>query len=135
MRPCRVLFVCIGNACRSQMAEAFARVYGQGVLEPASAGLAPAGFIAPDTLQVMAEKNIDLDGCQSKGLDQAGVHFDLIVNMSGYRLPSGGPTPMRDWDVPDPVALSLDRHRQVRDQIEALVNSLILEFRASPPRI
>jgi protein-tyrosine-phosphatase len=42
---------------------------------------------------------------------------------------------MRDWDVPDPVALSLDRHRQVRDQIEALVNSLILEFRASPPRI
>jgi protein-tyrosine-phosphatase len=135
MRPCRVLFVCIGNACRSQMAEAFARHLGAGVLEPASAGLAPAGFVAPDTLQVMAEKNIDLQDCQPKGLDHAGEDFDLIVNLSGYRLPPGYRAPVREWDVPDPVALSLDRHREVRDQIEALVNSLILEFRAGPPRI
>lgn len=135
MRACRVLFVCIGNACRSQMAEAFARHYGAGVLQPASAGLAPAGFIAPDTVRVMAERNIDVQGCQSKGLDRAGEDFDLIVNLSGYRLPSGYLAPVRNWDVPDPVALSLDRHREVRDQIEALVKGLIGEFRAGPPRI
>jgi protein-tyrosine-phosphatase len=140
MRRCRVLFVCIGNACRSQMAEAFARRYGSGVLDPQSAGLAPAGFIAPDTRHVMLEKGIDLEGCESKGFDQTGDHFDLIVNLSGYPLSSLLPSPVREWKVDDPISLDLDRHREIRDRIEGLVAGLILEFRRAqefdtPPQL
>ena len=54
-KPKRVLFVCIGNSCRSQMAEAFARAYGRDVVAPASAGVYPANVIAPDTMRAMAE--------------------------------------------------------------------------------
>ncbi|MGA2329824.1 MAG: arsenate reductase ArsC [Bryobacteraceae bacterium] len=140
MRRYRVLFVCIGNSCRSQMAEAFARRYGSDVLEPESAGIAPAGFISPDTRQVMLEKNIDLEGCESKGFDKTGNEFDLIVNMSGYPLAPLLPSPVREWKVPDPISLSLDRHREIRDQIEGLVAELILEFRRAqefdtPPQL
>ena len=56
----RVLFVCVGNACRSQMAEGFARTYGSDVMIPASAGLAPASGVASATIRAMDEKNIDL---------------------------------------------------------------------------
>jgi arsenate reductase (thioredoxin) len=129
MRRYRVLFVCTGNSCRSQMAEAFARRYGSDVLDPQSAGLAPAGFIAPDTRQAMLEKGIDLEGCESKGFDKTGNEFDLIVNMSRYPLSPLLPSPVREWKVDDPISLDLDRHREIRDQIEGLVVGLILEFR------
>jgi arsenate reductase len=140
MRRYRVLFVCIGNACRSQMAEAFARRYGSDVLDPQSAGLAPAGFLSPDTRQVMLEKDIDMEGCESKGFDATGNDFDLIVNMSGYPLPPLLPSPVRDWKVEDPISLDLDRHREIRDRIEGLVVGLILEFRRAqefdtPPQL
>lgn len=140
MRRYRVLFVCIGNACRSQMAEAFARRYGSDVLDPQSAGLAPAGFLSPDTRQVMFEKDIDIEGCESKGFDTTGNAFDLIVNMSGYPLPPLLPSPVREWKVEDPIGLSLDRHREIRDRIEGLVVGLILEFRRAqefdtPPQL
>ena len=140
MRRYRVLFVCIGNACRSQMAEAFARRYGSGVLDPQSAGLAPAGFIAPDTRQAMLEKGIDLEDCESKGIEETGNDFDLIVNLSGYPLPLLVPSPVRDWKVEDPISLDLDRHREIRDRIEGLVVGLIIELRRAqefdtPPRL
>ena len=95
--------MCIGNSCRSQMAEGFARTYGSDVLMPASAGLAPAFMVAPDTVRAMDEKNIDLRDHFPKSLQQLGrAQFDLIVNMSGYDLPPEIDTPVRDWDVPDP---------------------------------
>src|SRR6267143_4877245 len=84
----RVLFLCIGNSCRSQMAEGFARAYGSDVIAAQSAGLAPAVSVAPLTRAVMLEKNIDIGDAFPKGLDFAmrqGV--DLIVNMSGRKLP------------------------------------------------
>jgi arsenate reductase len=127
--PRRVLFVCIGNSCRSQMAEAFARHYGSGVIEPASAGLAPAGMIAPDTRQVMIEKNMSMDEQRPKSLYETGADFDLIVNLSGYPLPRIFSAPVREWKVEDPISLDLDRHRQIRDQIEGLVQELIQEYR------
>jgi arsenate reductase len=126
----RVLFVCIGNSCRSQMAEGFARAYGSDVLVPASAGLAPASRIAPDTLEAMDEKGIDLRDQFPKSIRHLGrVEFHLIVNMSGERLPAYITCPVRDWDVEDPVRLSYEDHCEVRDQIERLVMDLILEFR------
>jgi arsenate reductase len=126
----RVLFVCIGNSCRSQMAEGFARAYGSDVLVPASAGLAPATRIAPDTLDAMDEKGIDLRDHFPKSIRHLGrVEFNLVINISGEPLPSTITCPIREWDVEDPVRLKYDDHCAVRDDIERLVMELILELR------
>jgi arsenate reductase len=126
----RVLFVCIGNSCRSQMAEGFARHYGSDVIIPASAGLAPAFMIAGDTVRAMDEKNIDLRDQFPKSLKQLGrAQFDLLVNMSGFDLPPDVATPVREWDVADPVAEDYETHCQIRDEIEGRVMGLILELR------
>jgi len=127
----RVLFLCIGNACRSQMAEGFARAYGSDVLDPCSAGLGPAPAMPPLTLQTMQEKNIDLSEAYPKGLD--GVRregIDLIVNLTGNRLPTRLATPIENWEVRDPIGESEEVYRKVRDEIEARVLDLILNVRA-----
>jgi arsenate reductase (thioredoxin) len=129
MRPHRVLFVCIGNACRSQMAEAFARALGSDVISAESAGLWPAGRIPSITVELMLEKNIRLDGSFPKGLGETGTGFDLIVNISGEPLPVPVSAPVREWDVEDPIFLPTERQREIRDQIEALVRDLIAELR------
>ena len=92
----RVLFVCIGNCCRSQMAEGFARQHGAGVLTAESAGLRPAGIVVDETIRTMAEKNVDISDHFSKPLrpNQAN-RFDLVVNMSGLRLPDSIRAPVR----------------------------------------
>ena len=126
----RVLFVCIGNACRSQMAEGFARTYGSDVIIPASAGLAPASAVAPDTIRAMDEKNIDLRDQFPKGLRQLGrADFDLIVNMTGFFLPKEFTGRIVDWEVADPVFMDFKDHCEVRDTIENLVMKLVLELR------
>ena len=126
----RVLFVCIGNSCRSQMAEAFARTYGGDVLIAASAGLRPAFGIAPDTMRAMSEKAIDLRDQFPKGLRHLGrAEFDLVINMSGFDVPDQPGAVTRSWDVPDPICVSYDEHCEVRDYIEKLVMDLILELR------
>ena len=126
----RVLFVCIGNSCRSQMAEAFARAYGSDVLVPASAGLAPASRVAPDTLDAMQEKGLNLRDHFPKAIRHLGrVEFDLVLNMSGEPLPDTVRCEVRAWDVADPVSLSYEEHCAVRDEIESLVMHLILELR------
>ena len=126
----KVLFVCIGNSCRSQMAEGFARTYGADVVVPASAGLAPASGIAPDTKRAMLERNIDIKDHFPKTIRQLGrAHFDLVVNMSGEELP---PTPAErvvDWQIDDPVRESYERHCEIRDEIERRVMTLVLELR------
>ena len=126
----RVLFVCVGNACRSQMAEAFARVYGQDALVAASAGLSPAMAVMPDTVRAMAEKEIDLSGQFPKTIRHLGrSQFDLVVNMSGFALPDDIGAPILEWEVPDPVSMNYEEHCEVRDEIERLVMHLILKLR------
>lgn len=126
----RVLFVCVGNACRSQMAEGFARTYGSDVLVAASAGLAPAMRVAPHTIEAMAEKGIDIRDHFPKAVRHLGrVQFDLAINMSGSPLPETVSCEARAWDVEDPVSLHYDDHCEIRDQIEKLVMNLILELR------
>jgi arsenate reductase (thioredoxin) len=126
----RVLFVCIGNSCRSQMAEGFARKYGSDVMEALSAGTAPASIVQPLTQQVMEEKNISLDGQYPKHVSTFDLStFDLIINMSGYRLPGRPSVEVREWTVVDPVGRSEDVYTAVRDDIEAAVMRLILELR------
>jgi len=126
----RVLFVCLGNSCRSQMAEAFARAYGSDVLIGASAGLTPAFGVAPDTMRAMSEKGLDLRDHFPKGVRHLErATFDLVINMSGFDLPDSVGAVVRTWDVPDPVFLDYDQHCEVRDAIERLVMKLILELR------
>jgi len=126
----RVLFVCVGNCCRSQMAEGFAAHYGGDVLIAESAGLVPAGVVVNETVRSMAEKKIDISAQYSKALQ---VHqtdqYDLIVNMSGFSLPDAVRTPTVTWVVPDPIGQSDQIYAHVRDQIEALVLQLISDFR------
>jgi len=126
----RVLFVCIGNSCRSQMAEAFARAYGPDVIIAASAGLSPAIGVAGDTMRAMAEKGLNLRDHFPKSIRHLGrAQFDLVINMSGFDVPDSAGAEIRMWDVPDPVYLEYDEHCEVRDAIERLVMELILELR------
>jgi len=128
----RVLFVCIGNACRSQMAEAFARAYGSDVIIPASAGLAPAMNVARDTIKIMAEKQIDLRDHFPKAIRHLGrAQFDLVINMCASSIPLelASRATVFEWDVEDPVYMEYEDHREVRDQIEKLVMKLILDLR------
>ena len=126
----RVLFVCIGNSCRSQMAEAFARLYGSDVLVAASAGLAPAFRVAPDTMRAMAEKNLDLRDHFPKSIRQLGrSQFDLVINMSGQPLPPEVTVPVMSWDVADPIGMDYEEHCEVRDVIERLVMNFVMDLR------
>lgn len=116
------------------MAEGFARKYGSDVLEPASAGLAPALIVQPLTKKVMSERNINIDDQHPKDLGMLELKtFDLIVNMSGSKLPSRIPIEMREWLVEDPIGQSEEVYLKVRDQIENAVMRLILEFRRQGP--
>ena len=124
----RILFLCIGNSCRSQMAEGFARLYGSDVIEAVSAGIEPAWRVDPLTMKVMLEKNIDLSAAVPKSLDQVNsAPFDLIVNISGVHI--SGRVPVETWEVRDPVNESEKVFRDVAAQIESLVMNLILRLR------
>ena len=113
------------------MAEGFARAYGSDVLVPASAGLMPALAVAPDTIRAMDEKDIDIRSHFPKSWRHVGLaRFDLVVNMSGATLAQAAALPpVREWSVPDPVALKYKDHCRIRDGIEQLVIQLVLELR------
>lgn len=129
-RPFRVLFICIGNAIRSQMAEGFARCYGSDVIIAKSAGLNPATNIMPMTRKIMSERNIDLGDVLPKPVtDHQGDPFDLVVNLSGRTLPPELRAPVREWKVKDPMGQKEQAYRETADEIERLVMQLILELR------
>ncbi len=113
------------------MAEGFARRYGSDVVEPVSAGLAPASLVQPLTKKVMSAKNIHIDGQYPKNLETVDLRsFDLIVNMSGANLPATRlPIEVREWKIEDPIGQTEEVYCTVRDQIENEVMRLILEFR------
>lgn len=112
------------------MAEGFARKYGSDVIQPFSAGFAPASIVQPLTRQVMEAKNINLDGQYPKDLGAVDVRsLDLIVNMSGTKLPSRLPIEVRDWKIEDPLGKPEEVYISVRDEIEHQVMRLIIELR------
>lgn len=127
----RVLFVCVGNACRSQMAEAFARAYGHDVMEAYSGGLSPGMSVDRNTKLVMKERNLDLEKQFPKPIEEALLYEPTwIVNMSGAKLPHfAQKIASEEWKVRDPVGEAAPVHRDVRDQIEMLVMQLILRMR------
>lgn len=122
-RP-RVLFVCVENSCRSQMAEAFARRLGA---EAYSAGSRPSGKVNPRAVQFMGEAGYDLTTHASKGLDAVpGLEFDATVTMGcGDACPNVAARRRLDWQIPDPKHLSDGEFRAVRDRIEREVRELL----------
>ena len=131
----RVLFVCIGNSCRSQMAEGFARLIGSDCMIPASAGVHPAYSVAHDTIRAMDEKDIDVRDHFPKGLrylDKA--KFDVVVNMSDSFLPEEVGVRLLEWEVPDPIGMEYEDHCKVRDLIERKVMELVQELRSERER-
>jgi arsenate reductase len=131
----QVLFVCIGNACRSQMAEGFAKRYGSDVADISSAGLSPGVGIPDLTKAVMKSKNISVEDQSPKGIEVfPKVHWDVVVNISGQPLPHLHAERVIQWKIQDPMGQRQAVHEKVRDEIENLVMRLILELRAQSKR-
>lgn len=129
----RVLFVCVENACRSQMAEAFAQRLGAGRVEACSAGSRPAGSVNPRAIAFMAERGYDLNRNASKPLSTfEGQSFDTVVTMGcGDACPWLPAARRVDWDLPDPKVLADEGFRAVRDEIERRVRQLLSELGVS----
>jgi arsenate reductase len=133
MKPRRkkVLFVCIGNSCRSPMAEALARHFASEVIEPMSAGISPLGHIVKPTRDVLREKGIPADGLRSKSLREMDPDSaELIVNMTGMPGKSLFPgAKVVDWEVDDPYGEDLGIYREVCEEIEARLATLAAQLR------
>ncbi|HYW02928.1 MAG TPA: arsenate reductase ArsC [Gammaproteobacteria bacterium] len=143
---CRILFLCTGNACRSQMAEGWARHLRPDTLEPYSAGVEPHG-LDPRAIRVMAEAGVDISGQRSKHVDElAGTGFDWVITLCDSAaetcpvFPGAGRRLHRDFEDPPALArgaaseeAALAVYRRVRDAIRAFVASLpdALESRAT----
>jgi len=127
-RTPRILFVCIENSCRSQMAEGFARSLGGSRVEVWSAGSRPSGQVHPEAVRVMGEKAIDLAAHRSKGLDAVPKEpFDYVISLGcGDACPQMPAKRRVEWQIPNPAGQSLDFFREVRDQIEGHVRQLLL---------
>lgn len=127
--PKRVLFVCIENSNRSQMAEAFARKHIKGRnIEAYSAGSRPSGKINPRAIEFMREVDCDLTQHRSKAVDDLPVKsFDAVIGMGcGDDACAIIPAQRREeWDIPDPKELPAEQYRAVRDQIENKVKELL----------
>jgi len=123
----RVIFVCVENSNRSQMAEAFARIHGAGKVEAFSAGSRPSGRINPKAISAMKELGYDLTTQMSKGLYAFnGKEFDAAVTMGcGDECPLVAAKRRLDWQIPDPKEMAPDRFREVRDLIETKVKALL----------
>lgn len=124
-----VLFVCVGNSGRSQMAEAFAKKFG---LSASSAGTDPAKTVNPLVVQVMQEKDIDISSNKPKMLTNEMIEKASLVITMGCSVEAVCPAPMLakmqkkliDWDLEDPKGKSIEEIRRIRDEIERRVADL-----------
>jgi arsenate reductase (thioredoxin) len=125
--PRRVLFVCIENSNRSQMAQAFARIHGGQLVEAYSAGSRPSGLVNSKAIAAMAELGYDLSTHDSKSLNEIpNVEYDAVVTMGcGDACPFVRAVRREDWNIPDPRKLAPDEFRGVRDLIERKVSELL----------
>ncbi len=123
----KVIFVCVENSNRSQMAEAFARIHGTGKVESFSAGSRPSGRVNPKAIDAMEELGYDLTTHHSKGLDSFnGQEVDVAVTMGcGDECPLIIADQRLDWKIPDPRDMTAEEFREVRNLIETKVKQLI----------
>jgi len=130
MPKSKVLFICLGNSCRSIMAEALARHRCGDRWEPASAGLNPLGFVAPETFEVLAEIGVSTAGLHSKGLERVDLsEYRLLVNLTAHslagRLPAAHTDRIIHQPMPDPYGGSLPQYRRSRDAIDQMIMEII----------
>ena len=125
--PKRVIFVCVENSNRSQMAQAFAVMHGRSDVEAHSSGSRPSGRVNPKAVEAMRELGYDLTTHHSKGLDAFnGQEFDAAVTMGcGDECPLVLAKRREDWQIPDPRDMTPDEFRAVRDLIERKVKELL----------
>jgi protein-tyrosine-phosphatase len=128
--PKRVLFVCVENSNRSQMAEAFARIHGGDQVEAYSAGSRPSGRVNPKAVEAMGELGYDLSQHSSKSLDDLpDVQFDFVATMGcGDECPFVRAKRHEDWNIPDPKDMPPEQFREVRDLIESRVKELLAQL-------
>ena len=125
----RVLFVCVENSNRSQMAEAFAHIYGGDNVEAISAGSKPSGVINPKAIRFMDELGYDLTQHASKSLDDVTGDFDAVITMGcGDNCPWVPAKRREDWGLPDPKHMEDTDYRAVRDDIASRVKTLLTEL-------
>jgi arsenate reductase len=131
-RKIKVLFVCIGNSCRSQIAEAIARHLYPEQLEAESAGIAPLGIVARETLAVLQERGIRAEGLYSKSISDITAIFDpeIVVNISGHKIGSYFPqTRIIEWEISDPFGDDPEVYRGVCLAVEERLIALVAELR------
>ncbi len=123
----KILFVCIENSNRSQIAEAFAKMLGGGAVESYSAGSQPSGIVNPKAVEFMKEVGYDLSTHRSKGLDEIpAMEYDAVVTMGcGDSCPYVLAGFREDWGMPDPKLLAPEDFRKVRDLIGKKVKDLL----------
>ncbi len=133
--PFKVLFVCTGNAARSQMAEGLATHLGEGRIEAHSAGTFPAGMVMRHAVAVMKERGIDISGHYSKGLDQVPGPFDLVITLCDSAVQECPAVLLeaahQHWSTPDPSFIEggpdevIQAFREVRDRLESQIAALL----------
>jgi arsenate reductase len=125
----KILFVCVENARRSQMAEGFANALGRGKLEVYSAGSRPSSQIDPLVIEVMKEKGIDLTAKRPKSLyELPPVEMDYLITMGCEETcPAVPARKIMEWQIPDPKGKPIDEIRGIRDMLEAKVKTLLEE--------
>jgi arsenate reductase len=123
----KVLFVCVENSCRSQMAEGFARKLGQGKIEAFSAGSNPSGRVDQMAINVMQERGIDISNQEPEGFEPLEEEdFDYVITLGCGDVCPFVPARHRiEWDVPDPKGKSTEAFRNTRDQIERKVREFL----------
>ena len=128
----RLLFVCVENSCRSQMAEAFARLQGDDV-EVYSAGSRPSGQVNLNAIKFMREAGYDLTQHESKSLlEIPDIEYDFVATMGcGDECPYVKAKRRVDWDIPDPKNTAADEFREIRDLIETKVRQVLRELDVS----
>ncbi len=130
-----VLFVCVENSNRSQIAEAFAKMYGGDQVEACSAGSRPSGVVNPKAIAAMRELGYDLSRHTSKSLDDiADVEYDFVATMGcGDACPFVRAKHREDWQIPDPKNLGPDEFRAVRDMIRDKVETVLVQMASAQP--
>lgn len=125
-----VVFVCVENSNRSQMAEAFARMHGANVVNAYSAGSRPSGAVNPKAVEAMRERGYDLTTHRSKSLNALpDVEWSAAITMGcGDECPMLRAARREDWAIPDPKLLPPAEFAVVRDLIERKVHALLREL-------
>ncbi len=123
----KVLFVCVENSCRSQMAEAFGHIHGDNLIESYSSGSKASGIVNPKAIQAMADVDYDLGKHASKSLDKIPqVEYEYAITMGcGDECPNVNANHRMDWSIPDPKHMDATEFNEVRDFIESKVIELI----------